>query len=235
MLSSECAAHFLERDQLLHIDMLECIRRGNATCLYVGERGVLLRDEPSGTFMLSAETKAVVEECLPLMQGAELLVCHQEFYEEFVSEELGLSLGERCHQAAYFKQTFLPETEQEGQVRPLDESYQLFVQEHYQMVTDEDYIKGRLRSGTMYGMFIDGKPVGFIGMHAEGSLGLLEILPEYRRCGLAFALESYAINRMLEKGWTPYGQIILGNAASTSLQQKLGLSISKQTCYWLSR
>ena len=47
MLSSECAAHFLERDQLLHIDMLECIRRGNATCLYVGERGVLLRDEPS--------------------------------------------------------------------------------------------------------------------------------------------------------------------------------------------
>ena len=40
MLSSECAAHFLERDQLLHIDMLECIRRGNATCLYVGERGV---------------------------------------------------------------------------------------------------------------------------------------------------------------------------------------------------
>ena len=78
MLSSECAAHFLERDQLLHIDMLECIRRGNATCLYVGERGVLLRDEPSGTFMLSAETKAVVEECLPLMQGAELLVCHQD-------------------------------------------------------------------------------------------------------------------------------------------------------------
>ena len=159
MLSSECAAHFLERDQLLHIDMLECIRRGNATCLYVGERGVLLRDEPSGTFMLSAETKAVVEECLPLMQGAELLVCHQEFYEEFVSEELGLSLGERCHQAAYFKQTFLPETEQKGQVRPLDESYQLFVQEHYQMVTDEDYIKGRLRSGTMYGMFIDGKSI----------------------------------------------------------------------------
>ena len=103
------------------------------------------------------------------------------------------------------------------------------------MVTDEDYIKGRLRSGTMYGMFIDGKPAGFIGMHAEGSLGLLEILPEYRRCGLAFALESYAINRMLEKGWTPYGQILLGNAASTSLQQKLGLSISKQTCYWLSR
>ena len=64
----------------------------------------------------------------------------------------------------------------------------------------------------MYGMFIDGKPAGFIGMHAEGSLGLLEILPEYRRCRLAFALESYAINRMLEKGWTPYGQIILGNA-----------------------
>ena len=231
----EQAVRFLEKDPLLHIDMLECIRRGNAECLYVSETGVLLRDQPSGTCQLSVETEGALRECLPLLQGTDLLVCHQDFYREFLSTALNLSFGERCYQAAYLKsEAPHPNREAGWDIHSLDESALPFVHQHYKMVTDEDYLLQRLHSGEMYGIFVEGKPAGFIGMHAEGSLGMVEILPEDQRRGLAFVLESYAIYRIKEKGWTPYGQVIVGNLASMHLQQKIGMTFSEKTCYWLS-
>lgn len=234
MTQVEQALHFLESDPLLHIDMLECIRRGNAEWIYAGDHGALLCDRPSGTYMISADTEAVARECLEKLDRIELLVCHQELYKDMVSSVYGLTMSERCYQAAYLGKKALPEPDADWKIRPLDESYLAFVREHYQMVPEEGYIHDRLTSGMMYGIFVDDVPAGFVGMHAEGSLGMLEILPEYRRKGLAYALEAYAINRMLERGWTPYGQVIDGNLASMGLQKKLGLSISDKTCYWVS-
>ena len=60
-------------------------------------------------------------------------------------------------------------------------------------------LEERLRSGMMYGAFADGKLAGFIGMHAEGSMGILEVFEEFRRQGIAEALERHLINRILEK------------------------------------
>ncbi|MFQ7452543.1 MAG: GNAT family N-acetyltransferase [Flavonifractor plautii] len=36
----------------------------------------------------------------------------------------------------------------------------------------------------MLGAFVDGTLAGFAGFHGEGSIGLLEVLPAYRRRGL---------------------------------------------------
>ena len=41
------------------------------------------------------------------------------------------------------------------------------------------------------------------------------------------------INYILEKGDTPYGEIVIGNEASAKLQKKLGFEISKETITWL--
>ena len=85
----------------------------------------------------------------------------------------------------------------------------------------------------MTGAFLDGVLAGFIGIHEEGSIGMLEVLPAYRRRGLGYALEAGAIRRALKEGTIPYCQVIEGNTASMELQKKLGLEFSDGFVYWL--
>ena len=87
----------------------------------------------------------------------------------------------------------------------------------------------------MYGCFAGGKLTGFIGVHREGSLGMLYVEDACRRQGMGEALEAFAINRMLERGWTPYGHVVEGNDASVKLQEKLGLYRASKTFCWLEK
>lgn len=115
----------------------------------------------------------------------------------------------------------------------LDESHTDLVFEHYHMAPGRDYVAERLAAGAMTGAFLDGVLAGFIGIHEEGSIGMLEVLPAYRRRGLGYALEAGAIRRALKEGAIPYCQVIEGNTASMELQKKLGLEFSDGFVYWL--
>ena len=84
-----------------------------------------------------------------------------------------------------------------------------------------------------FGAFVGGALAGFIGTHAEGSMGMLEIFPEYRRRGLGCALEAGLIRRLLERGEIPFCQVIEGNEASMRLQEKLGMTFSDEPVYWM--
>ena len=86
----------------------------------------------------------------------------------------------------------------------------------------------------MFGVFVRGEIAGFVGTHEEQTMGLLEILPEYRRLGLAYALEAHLINHLLSIGQTPFCQVAIHNEPSLRLQRKLGLTISDTVVYWLN-
>lgn len=64
-------------------------------------------------------------------------------------------------------------------------------------------------------------------------MGILAILPEFRRRGLASLLESWVIGRQLREGRVPYGHVIDGNGASTALQQSLGLTKAELPAIWV--
>ena len=98
-----------------------------------------------------------------------------------------------------------------------------------------DYVRDRIRAGVMYGAFADGRLAGFIGMHTEGSLGMLYVEEDCRRQGLAASLVAYAANRTLERGWTPYSQVVSENEASVRLQEKLGFYQAKNQFWWVEK
>ena len=75
--------------------------------------------------------------------------------------------------------------------------------------------------------------MGFIGRHPEGSMGLLLVLPEYRRRGYGAELESFMIEKILGEGRIPYAHIIEDNFNSLSLQRKLGCEAAEEKVYWL--
>ena len=87
----------------------------------------------------------------------------------------------------------------------------------------------------MIGAFLGEYLVGFVGQHEEGSMGLLEVLPEYRGKGFGKALLAAAVNWQLERGQIPYSQIIDGNIKSYQLHQSMGFLITPQvSVYWLA-
>ena len=58
--------------------------------------------------------------------------------------------------------------------------------ENYHSFTDQSTSQAHRRR-VMHGAFQKGELLGFIGMHSEGSVGMLEVLPQHRRKGAATA------------------------------------------------
>lgn len=119
-------------------------------------------------------------------------------------------------------------------IRPLTLEDMDFVLENYHNPgAYESHIRQRIAEG-MLGGLVDGELAGFAGIHQEGAMGMLEVLPQFRRRGLAEVLEAAIIARQLERGRFPYCHVRRGNTASEALQRKLGLTFDEnRTLYWL--
>ena len=228
------ALEYLKRDKILHIDMIEDIRRGKAQMMAVREDGVLLQDKDSGVYMITARTKDAGERLLSLTEPENAqYTCHQKFVMESVCARFSKTRVSECCQVAYTRKT--PLEEPEGfDIRVLDESFAQIVSEHYGLADDDGYVKERLGAGVVIGAFVDGELAGFTGIHSEGAMGMLEVFEPFRRRGIAYALEICQINRELAKGHTPYAQIFSDNEKSLALQKKTGLKISGGRVYWIS-
>lgn len=117
----------------------------------------------------------------------------------------------------------------------LTEDFVPFLTENYHHPSaTERHMTERIRSG-MLGAFCDGKIAGFIGTHEEGAIGMLEVMPEFRRMGVAKLLESAMIDKLLKCGRIPYTHVKTGNLASIRLQQSIGLQKAPATVRWLCK
>jgi len=229
MSTKEKALEYLSRDYLLNIDMIECINRNTVKYFYAGDDGVLLTADDDYAYMLAADN---AETAIRILRTVDfkVAVLHDTAMLQPVAEAFGLEYKGACLQAAYLGKNPLPESD--ADIRPLTQEHAQFVAEHNEM-SDLEYIKGRIAADDMFGAFDGDTLMGFIGTHEEGSMGMLEVLPEYRRRGLALALEQYVINRTLSKGYVPYVQLYTTNAASKALQERLGLSFADKNIIWL--
>ena len=235
----------LEKQKLLHMDMIELINRGQAVLIFAEGENICLQDRVSGIYFLTAKDIPGGEKLLTYIpQNQEVLVAlHQEFMCDIVQDYLNTGEGMTCWQAVYTKREKLPitglysmdENAESGlpKIARLTEEAIQAVCANYAKGDDIEYIRDRIQKGCMFGAFADGELAGFIGIHQEGAIGMLEVLPQYRGRGIAKALETYVINLSLEAGHIPYGQVVKENEASKKLQECLGLYFSKTLVYWI--
>lgn len=172
----------------------------------------------------------------------ECIAIHQREMVPFMEKYFQLKEDMECLQGAYTRREKLPvrglygpdgRGEDGFAIRTLTEEYIPFVAEHYSEIGTSEYVSERIRHGAVYGAFYDEKIVGFIANHEEGSIGMLYVLPEYRKRHVAMALETYCMNLAVERGEIPYGQVVLGNEASIRLQEKMGICFAKGTIVWM--
>ncbi len=221
------ALRYLNKNRLLHIDMLEPLRLGEAECLYGGEDGALIFHRGANAYMISAASEAAAAKLALRIPSASLLVTHQPFLREEMMRRFGLTHQMPCHQAAWLSALPVPNPPQ-ADIRPLTAKDLPVVLHHYTNIPDEGYLRERIGAG-MLGIYENGEFGGFIGIHEEGSIGMLEIFPAFRRRGLAFTLETAMMARQQSLGRIPYAQIKMGNEASLRLHQKLGMEITQDT------
>ncbi len=207
-----------KRDLLSYTDMIDQIERGIGRVFYCGMDGIvtIIDDYYACIAPFDSDVRPFVE-LLP--KSVELVTVHRENLRGMM-REYGYRMSNPCSTYVYVKDEDVPVREQD--IRVLDASYAEVMDSHYHLFSDIDYIKERLESGVVRGIFVDGELAGFMAEHSEGAMGMLEIFPEYQRRGLAYDLEGAYINEH-RNHHRMYCNVVNGNDASECLQQKLGL------------
>ena len=225
---------YLERDPLRMMDMLGPFDRGMLEITACREDGVLLRCPSADLYMLASDNLDAAKALCQGVEEMDLIATHDWETVPFLCEKYGMDKWNRCTQAAYLGKDLLPVPEGIEIRRLGEESFQV-ISENYQGVTDPKYIHQRLAAGVMHGAVENGEVMGFIGMHDEGSVGLLDVLPAYRRRGVATALMAFMTNWFLQRGWVPFSQIFEGNTASTELHKKMGWTLCPKDMFWVRK
>lgn len=224
----------------LYTDITEPLRLGTADECIIIEDCVIIK--VGGTWMWApftdkAETEAanLIKEKMDKDDGLCLHCSHDPEETRKI-----LNIEERltpCFIAVRLSQELF-DIKTDAVLKPLTLDYLDFVIQTYRMAkfytNPEESFRKIIEDG-MTGAFIDGEIAGFIGSHSEGSIGMLEVLPKFRRRGLGKALEQYRINTYIKDGKVPYCHILETNEVSLALEKALGYNISDESSvYWLN-
>jgi len=224
-------------DSKFHIDMIQPLRCGTARTFIAGEGAVLIRVSDTWLGMLEKPEKAgiIAQAIVDNGKAGDGIYCHGLTGRDEIAKSVGGIWYEKpCYIGALFSETPF-EIDTDLEFRRLDHGFADFIHRHYTHAQNDmhalSYIHERLDDG-MYGGFLDGKCIGFIGIHAEGAMGMLEILSPFRRRGYGRALEAYLSNILIAEGKIPYCHIICDNSASIELQKSMGFWVSDRKVWW---
>lgn len=232
----------LAKQKRKYIHLMELLTRDMAYEVCRGEKSLLLKVENTQTYALYAESFQEAQQLLEQWgeewtqepETMKILVC-QESARDILTNRYGLTVGGACRQACYTRRE--PLRVQHRDIRSLTADDLEHVARRYP-ACERNYLRQRILAGTMYGVYMSGGdtlPAGFIGIHEDGSMGMLYVDEAYRRQGLAFSLEAWLVNWHLKRGETPYCRVAEENLAALNLQEKLGLCLCVESMWWLER
>lgn len=223
----------LEQDRALRIDMIEAIKRGGAKVLYAAPDAVLLTKRERFCLVVSDTVEAGMRALKTVPEGFRLFVAHNEPSRDAVFKTFpNINHASACWQAYYAGKDPIPVPDV-CEIKPFPLEQVPFLMSVYDPDGNPARYEEGVKRGDVLAAYADGELAGFIGFHGDGSGGMLEVLPKFRRRGIGSALEIALHNLALSRGWTPYGQIYTTNDASRKLQESLGMTISDGAIYWM--
>ena len=230
-MNADIALNYLQQNQVKHMDMIVPIKRNTAKILHAGNDGVLLHETKSSAFMLSVTDHPLGLSLMDMLPESGLFVCHQNFMIDDFRARFKTSKFLENHQAVYFGTTPLP-LPKNLNFRTLTMDDLPLVSNAYVQDLGEEYIAGRIAEKELFGGFLDGQMVGFVGIHEEGSMGLLQVFEGHGGKGYGTALYAYITNHQIKLGSVPFAQIGISNKPSLAIAQKLGFEICKDSVWW---
>lgn len=224
----------LASDPCWNADLINLLGHGEAHVRYDAPDGLLLqRCDWDKEYAAAALSKAAAGKIVPMLAGAEMIVLRGTPLKTAVDMLYAGFETREYLSAAYLHEQITPVKAEGFSIRPLTQAHAAFVHAHYRTVPDMEYVQERIDAGMLGAFADDGAIAGFCGTHGSGEIGMLEVLPAYRRHGIAAALESAMIQRTLDAHYLPFGQVGKQNAPSRALQKKCGLAESDKPVWYL--
>ena len=222
----------MDIDGIDHLGIKRVLERGSGRIIAERENALLVYDRISGAYFLACEDR---ETGLMLLDhyigsGCDLLMVSNAALGQAAFERYGFSGKLECYQVAYYGEK--PAIDTELSVRTADEHDLPMLIENYHMLSPKELTEVVRRKLILLGYDRE-CPVGFIGEHLEGSMGILYVFPEYRHRGFGTALQTYLIAKTMEKGSIPFGQVEKDNQNSLRLQEHLGMTRSDNLTVWM--
>jgi len=224
---------FLNRDYLMFAPMICDLEHGDSSILSVCDYGVALMHK-DGVMQVAIDDDASIVHFKDRIEAGVLTTVYgNSDPDNLVRAIPSIKKTVACHQVIYTKKA-VPDFRHRAQYRLLKEQDADFVFENYSRAWSKDHIKKLLQRDLIWGAYIGDEIVGFIGRHIEGAMGLLEILPKFRRQGFGKELEYFIIDKVLDENKIPYAHIVQGNDVSMSLQGKIeGLEVATRLATWV--
>ena len=221
----------LSKKKRVNIHMMEFLNRGLGEIAY--EDGLNLILEGQGLHELTAESPEAARKMLAVYdEDIHECVVNKEFLKEMLVQEYGMQVCGCFYQACYTLKEAMPVKHKD--IRRLDMSALDYMAAHY-TYDSREYLEDRINAGVMYGAYVEEQLAGFVGIHNDGSCGLLYVDAAYRRMGIGASLEAFIINTVKNNGYTPFGQVSVDNVPSLAMQEKLGLYVSDTPVWWLRK
>lgn len=226
---------YLKEDPILYVDMIVLYKRGHYKILYEENDGILMHDEIADSYLASAKTLAGAKDIVNMLpQDYGTFVAHEEIFTQIESEwNINSSLMSYNH--VYESKEVYDISNDSIKFHLLDDKDMDIVKEHYTIkpLCTNTYLQRCIKRG-MLGAYIGNTLVGFIGMHDNGAMGLLEIFDEYQGKGIATLLQMAYTNKLINEEYKGniYSQVNAKNEISLHLQEKLHFIKAKTPCYW---
>lgn len=227
------ALQYLHTDPVFYMDMIEPIRRGTADILEASQEGVLLRETASRVYMMATESPAAAERFINRIPEGRFFSIHQSFYADAIMKKFGVRMDMTCNQAVWMRKEPPPIPNRQLTFRTLTPSDAERVHALYSHAIALEYIPGRIHAGEMIGAYVTENLAGFVGLHEEGSVGILEVLPDFRRQQIGTSLVAYLSGQLIRQGRVPFSQFVIGNHASKAMLEGMGFTVSERQLYWL--
>lgn len=218
------ALEYLNLDYHLNYPLIRAIKQGASVLLANPEIVAVIKPDPNFILLAGANPIPYLNQLPP----AELIeICGSHCIPQ-VAAHFGFENILECEQYYYPH----PQITSDLQLERLQQEDLDFVMEHYHRL-DRDEVFHAINEGRLFGKRDQGKLFAFIGLHDDFSMGMLEVLPTYRRQGWGEKLERALIAHLLSIGELPYGHVVLGNENSLHLQEKLGFTRCSDTVTWM--
>ena len=193
-----CLKAVIDADPIRYLDLTQPLARGTGQVVDADAQGALVRVALAGGgdhYTLSAQTEQRAAELIALLpEDPGYVTWHEELCWPLLQKRFGYPGCNFCWQTAYMSASPIPVPEHSFTLRALDESFYPAVRAQYTLIGDDDLMK-TLQRHDVIGAFNGDTLAGFMGWHDDGTLGLLEVYPAYRRRGVA----SHILDLILEE------------------------------------
>lgn len=218
----------LTSDNLSYLQYYRKLESGKI--IYNDDNTVIVYDETEKRLYLKSNDIDIVDKYIFDFSFYDSIVVYNEKIAKLIKDRYELEETYSFYLYAYLSRDKIKLDDYD--FRLIDMPYYDFIRANYHYSSDDE-LKEIITSKHLFGLFDNGEMAGFIGIHTDGSMGLLLVFEKFRGKHYGYILEAMLINYLLDNGELPYCDVMDDNYYSMHIQDKLKMTRSAGKKYWL--